>query len=494
MPALQTIRNVVLLFNGPQSSPSATISNVTAISSQFAYEGVIPDNITTLTDNYVSPQDGLVRGLLYVPDLDADDPCNTVADQYIPSNVTRQKNLPDTDYKLIALAPWISVNCTRSFFRSARVDPIRAMLVYQPDAPDGKPPNVESADWDLDDGGAWKESNHFPVYAVPSSSGKEMMFQLSQYSGNISSVPFAEQISETYSPKSDDYIRVWSELSISRDSSDLPIWALVLIIVGTLLVVIGGTSLGMHYVQNRRRAFLRHRVMNGEVNLEALGIKRLRVPLSHVRTFPLFTYHYDPSSTSTIPKVAEDTGVYSSSQVPAKQIDRLDHQPTCLICLDDFESNETVIRELPCGHIYHPDCIDPFLSRMSSLCPSCKASMLPLGFSPKITNSMARRELNTRKLRSNSRVLRGDIESRRRWVFSSGSRAAKDPSRTSAATELTSPAPVLLHTRGSTIRHGDRPNAQERMEELVPPVDERNSDDGRPPWKRAALTLFPGFS
>ncbi|KAI0158349.1 hypothetical protein GGR57DRAFT_460063 [Xylariaceae sp. FL1272] len=450
--------------------------------------------MVTLTDNYVSPLHGLVRGLLYVPDLDGDDPCNTVIDQYIPSNVTRQKNLPDTDYKLIALAPWISVNCTRSFFKSARVDPVRAMLVYQPDAPDGEPPHAESEDWDLDDGGAWKETNHFPVYAVPSSSGKGMMFQLSQYSGNISSVPFAEQIDETYSPKSDDYIRVWSELSFSRDSSELPIWALVLIIIGTLITVIGATSLGMHYVQNRRRAFLRQRVMNGEVNLEALGIKRLRVPLNHIETFPLFTYHCDPSSTSIMSKVAEDIGVHSSSQFTAKQVDRLDHQPTCLICLDAFESNETVIRELPCGHIYHPECIDKFLGEMSSLCPSCKASMLPLGFSPKITNSMARRELNTRKLRTNPRILRGDMESGWRRLLSSGSRLTKSSSQTSAATELTSPAPVLLHSRRSTLQQGDRPNAQQRMEELVPPVDETNSDDGRPPWKRVALTMFPGFT
>jgi len=58
-----------------------------------------------------------------------------------------------------------------------------------------------------------------------------------------------------------------------------------------------------------------------------------------------------------------------------------------------------VIRELVCGHIYHTECIDEFLSQVSSLCPLCKASMLPPGHCPKITNSMVRRERAVRRLR-----------------------------------------------------------------------------------------------
>jgi hypothetical protein len=74
-------------------------------------------------------------------------------------------------------------------------------------------------------------------------------------------------------------------------------------------------------------------------------------------------------------------------------------QPTCHICLANFEHRVSIIRELPCGHILHPECIDEFLTENSSLCPVCKQCMLAPGYCPKITNGMARRERALRKLR-----------------------------------------------------------------------------------------------
>ncbi|CAG8507298.1 7298_t:CDS:2 [Paraglomus occultum] len=44
---------------------------------------------------------------------------------------------------------------------------------------------------------------------------------------------------------------------------------------------------------------------------------------------------------------------------------------TCVICLEDFEGKD-MIRELPCGHIYHVQCIDPWLLQTSTVCPTCK--------------------------------------------------------------------------------------------------------------------------
>src|SRR5207244_6993525 len=100
---------------------------------------------------------------------------------------------------------------------------------------------------------------HFPVYAVSSASGERMMQQLSLYSGDLSQGPFASQINQTYSPNPSDYVRVWTQLSVSPEPLSLAIWAFVLIILGVLLAVVGSISLLMHYVQNRRRAFLRRR-------------------------------------------------------------------------------------------------------------------------------------------------------------------------------------------------------------------------------------------
>ncbi|KAJ1723625.1 hypothetical protein LPJ53_002065 [Coemansia erecta] len=44
---------------------------------------------------------------------------------------------------------------------------------------------------------------------------------------------------------------------------------------------------------------------------------------------------------------------------------------TCIVCIDDFVVGSKM-RILPCGHNYHIECIDPWLTSKSSLCPLCK--------------------------------------------------------------------------------------------------------------------------
>ena len=48
---------------------------------------------------------------------------------------------------------------------------------------------------------------------------------------------------------------------------------------------------------------------------------------------------------------------------------------SCTICLDDYEEGD-LIKELPCGHSYHQECIDPWLLQKSSLCPLCKQNII----------------------------------------------------------------------------------------------------------------------
>lgn len=45
---------------------------------------------------------------------------------------------------------------------------------------------------------------------------------------------------------------------------------------------------------------------------------------------------------------------------------------TCFICLADFESEDT-IRKIVCEHIFHKDCIDPWLLKESYKCPVCRS-------------------------------------------------------------------------------------------------------------------------
>ncbi|KAL4928556.1 RING-H2 finger protein [Aspergillus undulatus] len=73
----------------------------------------------------------------------------------------------------------------------------------------------------------------------------------------------------------------------------------------------------------------------------------------------------------------------NSAVSASKHTNRLSlSQTTCAICLDDFIPASSIVRELPCGHIYHPECIDASLTRSSSLCPLCKKSVLGPEFYP----------------------------------------------------------------------------------------------------------------
>jgi hypothetical protein len=50
---------------------------------------------------------------------------------------------------------------------------------------------------------------------------------------------------------------------------------------------------------------------------------------------------------------------------------KTDKYTECTICIYDFEHNEK-IKQLPCGHLFHPDCIDNWLGNYSYKCPTCK--------------------------------------------------------------------------------------------------------------------------
>mmetsp|Transcript_9272 Transcript_9272/g.10244 ORF Transcript_9272/g.10244 Transcript_9272/m.10244 type:complete len:358 (-) Transcript_9272:58-1131(-) len=50
-------------------------------------------------------------------------------------------------------------------------------------------------------------------------------------------------------------------------------------------------------------------------------------------------------------------------------------QTSCPICLEDYEEGES-LRQLPCYHMFHTECIIPWLER-HSVCPLCKADVSP---------------------------------------------------------------------------------------------------------------------
>lgn len=52
-----------------------------------------------------------------------------------------------------------------------------------------------------------------------------------------------------------------------------------------------------------------------------------------------------------------------------------EHMATqCSICFDEFVLNEPKIRQMPCKHIYHENCLFPWL-RINGNCPQCRSRL-----------------------------------------------------------------------------------------------------------------------
>ena len=326
--------------------------------------------------------------------------------QYVPSNVTRIGDLPAIQYLYLGFAPWFSAACTQSYLAAARaVEGLDGLIFYTPNNGTGTPPPISDEIWNLNDGGKWKSENKYPVYAIPGVDGAMIMQQLAQYSGNSSS-PQAQNILVQEGMDPNDYVRLYTTLALNGGNNLPTLWAFLLIVLAIVLLIIGLTSLSMHYYQRQNRRALERRIRSGEVDLETLGIKRLRVPQATVNNLRTFVYISDGNKSTCsddfvnpISHAPSQTNVSTSSAPDHNIFD----QSQCVICLEDFISHKTTVRSLPCRHIYHPKCIDEFLLDNSSLCPLCKARVIPkeqnANIQEPVTNAMVRYERRARRIR-----------------------------------------------------------------------------------------------
>nr|POF05901.1 putative ring finger membrane protein c15c4.06c [Quercus suber] len=375
----------------------------------------------TLSTNGVHPA-AQPSGLFYVPELEPGS-CTNASAPFVPANVTRLEDLPSNVQGRLAVAPWLSPACTQQYLAAAADASPQGFVFFLPNNDGDQPPDASDVAWGLGDGD-WKMQNHFPVYAIPGRLGMLLMSTLGAYSGNMTEAPSGNNLTKIFDSK--DYVRIFGVIDTAGGTGALPsLWVFLLIVLGVLLAVIASTSLLMHFLQRRRRSNLRRRVANGEVDLEVLGIKRLTVPQALLDDLPLYAYGTERPVTSRRTRstaVAEKnvSGAPSIDADPTKAFITLPtptlvretsyhpsplQQPTCAICLDDFiigdsNTNGTTVRELPCHHIFHPECVDTFLRDSSSLCPICKRSALPQGYCPRlVTNAMVRRERTMRRMR-----------------------------------------------------------------------------------------------
>ena len=146
---------ITLAFADPDTTPPGQQTEFQRINSSISYTSLNSFNIRTLSTNSANAGTD-VTGLLYTPDLIDGDPCINASAPYVPSNVTRQANLPDTDFDLIAVAPWISPECTLAYLSAAQQDPVRGFIFFPPDNSTDEPALANSQQWSLGDGGKWK--------------------------------------------------------------------------------------------------------------------------------------------------------------------------------------------------------------------------------------------------------------------------------------------------------------------------------------------------
>ncbi|KAL2426185.1 hypothetical protein ABEF95_012445 [Exophiala dermatitidis] len=364
-------------------------------------------SIRTLSPN--NPENyNPIDGVLYVPELPASSPCDNATRALIPANVTTRADIPEGKSHLIGFAPWTGRECVLSYLSVMRDDGVHGAMFYRPDDihDSSRPPPVSDPRWSLQDGGQWKTANPFPVYAVPGMLGDLLLDELAKYSGNMSELPHGEELVQMYDPH--DTIRLWTRVDIGSSSGIPSLWVFLIIVLAILLTVVLVTSIIMHVIQRKQRSRLQRRVANGEVDLEALGIKRLNVPQDVLDKMPQYIYTSKTEPAAQVNQSQGETSVdqgdnttSASGATPRPGVREVHFsQPTCPICLDDFVHGETTVRELPCNHIFHPECIDPFLRDNSSLCPMCKKSALPAGYCPvQVTNLMVRRERLIRRTR-----------------------------------------------------------------------------------------------
>ncbi|CAK8566599.1 unnamed protein product [Lathyrus sativus] len=90
------------------------------------------------------------------------------------------------------------------------------------------------------------------------------------------------------------------------------------------------------------------------------GFDRLLEQLSHIEINGISRYENPPATKAAI------------DSLPTIEIDKthLEMESHCAVCKEAFELN-TVVREMPCKHIYHPECILPWLALHNS-CPVCR--------------------------------------------------------------------------------------------------------------------------
>ncbi|KAL1922180.1 uncharacterized protein VTP21DRAFT_9719 [Calcarisporiella thermophila] len=190
---------------------------------------------------------------------------------------------------------------------------------------------------------------NIPAFGVSLEVGQELLKLLREYNSSNSSNPeVVERVRVTMTPF----------LTYTPG-----VWEITLIVVIVLLSVSFGTSVAVQCHLWRTRHLRRQ-----QIALELQHARRppkIVVDAEHLETFPTREYHRP-----TTPVL--ETGECSVNPAGADVDEKQDNSSTlCAVCLEEWEEGDR-LRELPCSHVFHVECVDPWLTTKSATCPLCK--------------------------------------------------------------------------------------------------------------------------
>ncbi|KAK9767345.1 hypothetical protein K7432_002923 [Basidiobolus ranarum] len=161
------------------------------------------------------------------------------------------------------------------------------------------------------------------------------------------------------------------------------VWEFTLIIVVVLLFLSLAISVAMHchLYRLRRNYALRNNIPDSTemMVIHKSGLDRFPIKVWHPKgDLHALSSHGKIENSQHCALVMEPPPAYDPQNMlpppPFKSEDEESAQSVCPICLDDFIIGDE-IRELPCCHHYHVECIDPWLTTKSGTCPMCKLAI-----------------------------------------------------------------------------------------------------------------------
>uniref|UniRef100_A0A1D1Z3W3 Zinc/RING finger protein 3 n=1 Tax=Anthurium amnicola TaxID=1678845 RepID=A0A1D1Z3W3_9ARAE len=317
LPLLLTFIFCATVLAGPTLHQDiVTVSDGSNINSEKSSEGVdYTEENAKLQQVADTPEpSGIIKGLLYSPN----DACPGKETSSTPSNIPKS-------FQRIALIKQ-SDGCTiYDQINNVQQEDgaIGAIIIYA----NGTPTTSSSSKPDV----------KIPVFSIENGKGIELMNKLNE-----------------------DLTKMVRVAMLPSSGSFNGGWQIAIIVIGAILAASFLVSVLVHcrlYQLRRRERNLMIAQHEASVNSK---LQVFTLEKSVLKSFPTKVYSKQRDRFS-VASNSSKSGTISE---------------VCSICLEELVDGET-LRELPCSHLYHTECVDKWLTTKSSQCPLCKQDATP---------------------------------------------------------------------------------------------------------------------